>query len=431
MLRPLLMNRLGLALVVVIAVGRCGPADEGSTGANEMCDPANAAQSAELMVQASVPTYEISMAQESLDKLYADPWSGKYRDAQVTIGGETFADATVRFRGHSARNFDKKSWKVKFAKDNQFNDPDWGYSRKVINLNAEYTDPTLMREKLSYDLMAELGMMAPRARFARLVVNDEYQGLFVDVENPRSDFFEHHGLNDKGGLYQAYESQLKPLSSVADYDGPFEKKLQEDEPWDDLDKLAHDLADLPGAQAYQALGELVDEETMARFMVANVLINQTDHLHKNYLLYHDHLSTGKWFVVPWDHDLTWGRVYDRKVGGIEGFFVLNLITDTGIDFGSYSGSEGNDNWGNVLYDRYLNSPEYFADFRTRICSALDQQFTGARVIARIDYYETLIRDAVLADPQKWGANEDWAVRVEELRQFALLRRAHLLSEVRD
>lgn len=422
---------VGLASVflVIVCVGGCGPSDELQDGMYGACSQGGAVAPAQVLVQTSVPTYEITIPQESLDKLYKDPWSDKYRDAVVVVLGKEFADAQVRFRGYSARNFEKKSWKVRLSKDNQLDDPDWGYSRKILNLNAEYTDPTLMREVLSYDLMADMGLLAPRARFVRLVVNGEYQGVFVDVENPRTDFLEYHGLNDKGSLYQAYDSQLEVLPAPADYDGPFEKKLKEEESFEDLAGFVKAINSWADHEVYEELGKLLDAETVAKFMVANALINQTDHLRKNYLLYHDELGTGKWFVIPWDHDLTWGRVYDRTVGGIEGFFVLNLVTDTGIDFGSYTGSEGNPTWGNMLYDRYLNSPEHFADFNSRVCRALDEFFTAARLEARIDHYQSLLRDHVLADPQKWGANEDWDTRVEELRQFVLLRRAHLMSEV--
>ena len=54
-------------------------------------------------------------------------------------------------------------------------------------LNAHYTDKTLFRNNLSYDLARKMGQYASRVRFVELFVNDEYEGVYVAMEKIKRD----------------------------------------------------------------------------------------------------------------------------------------------------------------------------------------------------------------------------------------------------
>jgi spore coat protein CotH len=171
--------------------------------------------------------------------------------------------------------------------------------------------------------------------------------------------------------------------------------------------------------------EWLDVEQFAKCMVAYCLISLADRMETNFYLYHDMSGTGKWVFIPWDHDRTWGHQWDEE----DGFFSLEIVDDTPIDYGSFSSSWSDGDWGNVLYDRYLNDPQFFAEYKSALGLALITYFAEAPTIERIDSYERLIQRAVLDDTQKWGENEDYPTRVEELRSYVPLRRAFLLDEL--
>ncbi|MCH7471397.1 CotH kinase family protein [bacterium] len=373
--------------------------------------------------ETQLPIYSIQLVRRDLRDLYSDPYTDVMKDASLNIDGVEYTGARVRFRGGSARDYPKKSWKVKLDKLNQYPHPVWGYETKTMNLNAEYIDHSLMREKLSYDLMQDIGVLAPRARFIHLRVNDEYQGLYVDVENPRTKWLSHFGVNDQGSLYKAHKNYMNLLPTPEDYDGPFEKELREEEPFDDLATFILALNTWTPSTLYQQYNAWLDMDRFLKWIVANSLISQSDNMFHNYYLYNDELGSGKWIVIPWDHDLTWGRHWDAELG----LFDPTVHYDTPYDVGDIE-TYGH---GNVMLHRYVREPQLRAEYKAALGDALDLYFGEAEMIARIDANYALILPDALADPRKWGNSEDYAEWVEELREYVRQRRAYLNSALAE
>ena len=376
--------------------------------------------------ETQLPVLEIQIAKSDLRDLYADVWSDEYKFADFTIDGALYPGIQTRFRGGSSREFKKKSWKVKLNSGAQYDDPLWGYTRKTFNINAAYIDQSLMRDKLSYDLAQDLGVLAPRARFVHLRVNDAFQGLYIDVENPRTDWLVSMSFNDQGSLYKANNNHMNELPSPEDYLSgfrpPFEKELRENDPADDLAFLIHELNNWPGSDIYDELNVLLDTEMYASYSVLNTLTSQSDALWKNYYLYNDFLGSGKWIVFPWDYDLTWGRKWSPSLGLFDPTVSSNLPLDYG-DIEKYG-------FGNVLVSRYLNDPRFEAEYIDRLNWALDNVFTESAMQARIDAYHALAGPDANADRFRWTPGGlEYGDYVEELRQYVADRIAFVEGEL--
>ncbi len=54
-------------------------------------------------------------------------------------------------------------------------------------LNASYNDKTLMRDGLAYILAGDIMAYAPRVRYTEVIINDEYQGIYLLVEKIKRD----------------------------------------------------------------------------------------------------------------------------------------------------------------------------------------------------------------------------------------------------
>ncbi|MES2516707.1 MAG: CotH kinase family protein [Bacteroidota bacterium] len=54
-------------------------------------------------------------------------------------------------------------------------------------MNATYNDKTLMRDVLSYDLVNRMGRYATRTRYYEMVINNQYQGLYILMEKIKKD----------------------------------------------------------------------------------------------------------------------------------------------------------------------------------------------------------------------------------------------------
>lgn len=109
-------------------------------------------------------------------------------EGDLTINGHPYSGVGVRIR-------QSRAFKPGDARNNlhiqlNFTDPDQNYQGyQSIKLSSALRDPSMVREVLGYE-MARSYMPAPRANFAKLVVNDEYYGLLINIEPVDSRLFQ-------------------------------------------------------------------------------------------------------------------------------------------------------------------------------------------------------------------------------------------------
>lgn len=92
---------------------------------------------------------------------------------------------SIEIRGSSSQMFPKKAYSFETKTEDSLTtdvsllgmpaDNDWV-------LYASYNDKTLMRNFLSMHLMQEMGTYAPRCRYCELIINGEYQGVYLLME---------------------------------------------------------------------------------------------------------------------------------------------------------------------------------------------------------------------------------------------------------
>lgn len=102
--------------------------------------------------------------------------------SKIPIGVET--------RGSSSQSFPKKSYGFEIrnpaGEDSSMALLDLPEQSDWI-LSANYSDKTFMRNAFAYHLAREMGRYAPRTRYVELMVNDEYQGIYVLTEKIKRD----------------------------------------------------------------------------------------------------------------------------------------------------------------------------------------------------------------------------------------------------
>jgi hypothetical protein len=97
---------------------------------------------------------------------------------------------SIEIRGSTSQNFPKKQYGFETQDDEGDNlnvsllgmppENDW-------ILYAPYTDKTLIRNALAYHLYGMLGHYSPRTRFCEVLLNDEYQGVYLLIEKIKRD----------------------------------------------------------------------------------------------------------------------------------------------------------------------------------------------------------------------------------------------------
>ena len=97
---------------------------------------------------------------------------------------------------------------------------------------------------------------------------------------------------------------------------------------------------------------------MTSYLVAQTLTGNTDCCHKNYYLYRDTEGTGEWQVLPWDVDLSFGRVWS----GTPTYWDDVLYTNTPLFVGN----------NNTLMAAYFATPELRQMYLRRVRTLMEK-----------------------------------------------------------
>lgn len=96
----------------------------------------------------------------------------------------------IETRGSSSQTFPKKSFGLE-TWDSTGNEIDTALlgmpSESDWILNANYTDKTLMRNVLMYDIGQSLGYYASRTRYCEVILNGQYMGVYIFMEKIKRD----------------------------------------------------------------------------------------------------------------------------------------------------------------------------------------------------------------------------------------------------
>jgi spore coat protein CotH len=152
-----------------------------------------------------VVTVRVLMKDADFTEMQANVRAKEYYKADIWIGDELVQDVAVRTKGSSslmaaasAGSF-RAGLKIDF---NFFNQARSYHGIKKLVYNNGFSDPTLMKEFLGYELMAEMGVPTPRACFADLWVNDALLGVYTQVEVVDGTFVADHFGDPNGNLYK-------------------------------------------------------------------------------------------------------------------------------------------------------------------------------------------------------------------------------------
>jgi len=98
---------------------------------------------------------------------------------------EFYGSIGIEIRGSSSASFPKKGWGIETRAPDSSN-----YNVSIFNwpadndwvLHAPYSDKSLLRNVLTYKIGNDMGRYAPRTKLCEVVLNDEYQGVYVFTE---------------------------------------------------------------------------------------------------------------------------------------------------------------------------------------------------------------------------------------------------------
>lgn len=242
--------------------------------------------------------------------------------ADVVINGTKFEDVGVRYR-------DGRSFKPGRKRNSLYIDLDFINKKsnfqghRTVNLSSALRDPSMLREVLGYEIAGRY-MPAPRANFARVSINDNYYGLYVNVEPVDEAFLIRHFQDSEGSLFlsrpRAGEGEPKGCKSGVEgslqHDNAAKCYLHNfhqfsDSGWDDLIELTRILDEDP-----DKIEEILDvDNTLWMLAFNNVVVNLSSYTGQsspNYFLYQK--PDGRFIPILWDLNLAFGSYKNTGIG---------------------------------------------------------------------------------------------------------------------
>jgi spore coat protein CotH len=232
------------------------------------------------------------------------------------VGGDsTVIDSVgVRYKGNSSYSFavskdsPKKPFKIKFS---EYRDKQTFYNVDFLNLNNNAGDPSIMREKLSYDILRKY-MPAPRAVYADLYVGGARIGLFTQVEEVDKKFLKLNYKKAQCNLYKCSDAGATLLyynANQSSYTSEYELKTNKSVgDWSAFILFLSKLNNVPADSFAFVMNKCLDLTNSIWYTAFNILFSNFDSYTgsgRNFYMYDDS-ETGRFTLIPWDFNLSFG-----------------------------------------------------------------------------------------------------------------------------
>ncbi|MDD3321334.1 MAG: CotH kinase family protein [Paludibacter sp.] len=112
------------------------------------------------------------------------------RNYLLTSKPDFVCNIGIEYRGSYSQNFPQKSYglETRDSIGNNFNTKVLGMPKENDwILTANYNDKVFARNSFAFDLFKQMGHYAPRLKHCEVIVNDEYQGIFLFSEKIKQD----------------------------------------------------------------------------------------------------------------------------------------------------------------------------------------------------------------------------------------------------
>lgn len=230
----------------------------------------------------------------------------------------------VRFtiHGQSSSGFPKHSFNVDLNPGYKLVWKDGEPAIDDINLLTTYPDKAKMRNMLAHNTFRDAGTPYHFVVPVRIQFNGQFWGDWHFVENGDDNYLKRAGLDPNGALYKMYSTFPSDVGTI-------EKKTRKNESNGDITAFRAGL-NRSGAALAAFLMDNVNVPEVVNYLAAMTITGNTDCCHKNYYFYRDSEGTGEWHMLPWDVDLSFGRVWS----GSPTYWDDTMYVDTPLRIGN-------------------------------------------------------------------------------------------------
>jgi len=354
-----------------------------------------------------MPKIDLYINPADLRELKSDIWNDDPVPASLRMGKKR-TEIDLSYRGSHIRKFKKKSYHISLFKSNFM-------GIKEIHLNAEYKDPSLIRNKLSLDFFHQIGCLSPSSRHILLTINGKTEGVYLQLESVDENFLRKRNL-PMGPIFYAVDddanfSLLSPEESQAksSLSSGYELKIGQKKDLLVLSDFIYQLNTALNHEFETAIPNLLNINQYFRWLAGGVCTQNYDGFVHNYALYQNG-KTGLYEVIPWDYDATWGRDIHGEV------MEYDYVRIQGF---------------NTLTARLLNIGKFRKQYAKLLNQILDEHFTKQTIEPQILEMHSSIRPYINLDPYLEGRLDSFDKEPEFIMQFIEDRQNYLRNHLVD
>ncbi len=315
-----------------------------------------------------------------------------YAKANLTIDGQPFPDAGLRFKGNSSYRSSRRGLKRPFKIDtNRFIKGQKLHGRTKLNLSNAFLDSAFMKEKLAYGLYREAGLPTPQTGWANVVLSIEGiaekkpLGIYVVIEQMDERYLKENLQGDpqqslltKPESLDDWEYLGNEPDAYQQYNIKFGKtNTQTIQRFMETMKLIHTASDQEFAEKIQ---DYVDLESLAGYLAATSLLANIDSYigmpHNYYLLLND--PKDKLQLLPWDVN--------------EAFGTFTLFGQAE----QLANWEINRPWiaRRKLLERLFETETFPKLYRNALTQLMEEAFTEKRISGQIDEFKNALTPVI-------------------------------------
>jgi len=320
----------------------------------------------------------------------------EYQQVDIIIDGERLDSVAIRLKGNISATHTNRKVPLK-VKTNKFVRGKKIDGIKEFTLHNQYQDPSMLREKITYDLMGELGLHSLRAAFARVYINDVYWGLYTLLE-AKDELYDRAFDNDDAAVLESFEggNMCYAGPNRADYthelfgDSYIIDNGEADTAWAYFPAMLDAANNTPAADYMDIVPGFLNVTDWFTYQAANVyLVNPDSYLafEGNQLYYFNEMSR-IWEVIPWDFNASLGLWNTNNYGPGD----LALVPEA---------------MNGCIARRMGEVPELMDIYNGAICNLINELADTTRMVTRIDALRGQIEQAVYDDGRKEFTNADF------------------------
>jgi spore coat protein CotH len=320
-----------------------------------------------------------------------------YQSIDMTFDGFQVNDIGLKQKGNISASHANNKMPFKVKTNKYISGQEYDGIRE-FTLNNSFQDPSMMREKMTFDIASDMGFYSLRTAYAKVYIDNIYWGVYTIVEG-KDEMYKHVFGNKDGDAIEStdYGEMCYYGANRTDYQHPavgdryIVDNGDETTTWNRLITMLDVANNTSNTNYINTVSSELNIVDFARYQALNVyLLNFDSYIGYigNQVYFYDEVPD-VWQVIPWDFNASFGLWNTNNYGPTSYPILPSSITNGCV--ASFI------NTNSTLKDVYLQM----------MCEFITENGDTTNMNATIDQLKAQIQTAVYSDWRKEFTNNDF------------------------